>query len=318
MPADDTPSLTPKLSPDLDAASVWLARQQRGSIGVAEQQAFQEWLQENPTHQDAYNQVQTLWQSPTLDAALLHYADIPVNPRPQHKGHWLATACVIILCTWGLHALDLIDTWQADYVTVTGEQRRFTLADGSTFTLNTDSALQVEYSQRIRQVRLLRGEAYFNVQPNPNRPFIVKSDRDTVRVVGTRFSVRSSRQTQVAVEHGIVECANVRGDKTRLTAGQLTTLNLHNTSAVITDKDTTQTFAWTKGRLVFKDRKLVDVIAELDRYQTGKIVVANSQLGQTRLSGNYKLQDIPALVETLAQLSHADVVRLSPYLTILR
>jgi transmembrane sensor len=318
MPSNDMPRITPTISSELDKASAWLARLQSGSISAAEQRAFQLWLQENPTHQDAYNQVQNLWQSSTLDAALLHYADVPIKTRAQHKLHWLAAACLIITCAWSLQVLGLIDTWQADYVTATGEQHSFTLEDGSTVMLNTDSAFQVENSERVRQVRLLRGEAYFNVQPNPNRPFVVRSDSDTVRVVGTRFTVSSREQTQVAVEHGIVECANGRGDKTRLTAGQKSTLKPQNASAVITDKDTTQTFAWTKGRLVFKDRKLVDIVTELERYHTGKIVVANSQLRQTRLTGNYKLQDIPALVETLAQLSHADVFHLSPYLTILR
>ena len=147
MPPDHTPQIAPKISAKLDAASAWFARLQGGRMSAAEQQAFQQWLQESPTHQDAYTQVQRLWQSPTLDTALLHYADIPVKPRLQHKVRWLAAACLIIACGWGLQVLGLIDGWRADYVTAIGEQRSFTLADGSSVTLNTHSALQVENSQ---------------------------------------------------------------------------------------------------------------------------------------------------------------------------
>lgn len=317
MPPDHTPQITPKISPELDAASAWFARLQGGKMSAAERQAFQQWLQENPAHQGAYAQVQRFWQSPTLDAALLHYADIPVKPRPRHKARRLAAACLIIACGWGLQALGLIDGWRADYVTATGEQRSFTLADGSTVTLNTDSALQIENSQHVRQVRLLRGEAYFNVQPNQNQPFIVSADNSSVRVVGTRFTVRSGGQTQVAVEHGIVECANGRGDKTQLNAGQQTLMDNQQASSAIAI-DGTQAFAWTNGRLVFKNRSLNDVIAELDRYQPGSIVIANAKLAQTRVSGNYKLRDIPAIVKTLAGITSAKVTSLSPYLTVLR
>ena len=306
----------PELSAALDEAAAWFARLQSSQANLGDQKSFEQWRNASPEHAQAYAQVSQLWQSPVLDAALSRYAAI--LPRPRHyRRQWLTAACVLFICGWGIHALGLIDRWQADYVTATGEQRMVSLADGSTVTLNTDSAIQVNNSEGQRGVRLLRGEAFFNVKPDKAKPFIVNAEANTVRVVGTRFTVHTGNMTQVAVESGIVLCANGRGDKTQLNAGQQTLMDDHQASTVITI-DEMQTFAWTNGRLVFKNRSLGEVIAELDRYQPGSIVIANAKLGQTRVSGNYKLQDIPAVVNSLANIVGAKVTTLSVYLTVLR
>lgn len=306
----------PELSAALDEAAAWFARLQSSQANIGDLKSFEQWREASPEHAQAYAQVSQLWQSPVLDAALSRYAAILPKPR-SYRRHWLAAACMLFICGWGIHALGLIDRWQADYVTATGEQRMVSLADGSTVTLNTDSAIQVNNSEGQRGVRLLRGEAFFNVKPDKAKPFIVNAAANTVRVVGTQFTVSTGDLTQVAVASGIVLCANGRGDKTQLTAGQQTLIDDHQASPALAIDDT-QTFAWTKGRLVFKNRSLGDVIAELDRYQQGSIVIANATLAQTRVSGNYKLQDIPAVVNSLANIANAKVTTLSPYLTILR
>ncbi len=73
-----------------------------------------------------------------------------------------------------------------------GEVRHIPLEDGSHITLNTDSALSVEFSATRRLVRLLRGEAYFEVAKNPDRPFIVMGPFVQVRTIGTAYNVRLS------------------------------------------------------------------------------------------------------------------------------
>ncbi|MBK8815562.1 MAG: FecR family protein [Methylococcaceae bacterium] len=311
-----SPEQKPELSVALDEAAAWLARLQSSQVKPGDYQSFEQWRTASPEHDQAYAQVTQLWQSPVLDAALSRYAAIVPRPR-SYRRHWLAAACVLFICGWGIHTLGLIDRWQADYVTATGEQRTVSLADGSTVTLNTDSAIQVNNSEGHRGVRLLRGEAFFNVTPDKAKPFIVNAEANTVRVVGTQFAVSTGDRTQVAVASGIVLCANGRGDQTQLTAGQQTLMDDRQASLALAIYDS-QAFAWTKGRMAFKNRSLGEVIAELDRYQPGRIVIANSKITQTRVSGNYKLQDIPAVVNSLANIVGAKVTMLSPYLTVLR
>jgi transmembrane sensor len=316
MSPGSNPNHKPELNAALDQAAAWFARLESGRASKTDQANFEQWLSASAEHAQAYVQVTQLWQSPTLDAALSRYAGITPRPRTYHQ-HWLAAACVLLLCGWGVRTLGLVDSWRADYATATGEQRTITLADGSSVTLNTGSALLVNNTEGQRGVRLLHGEAYFNVKPDKAKPFIVKTQENTVSVVGTQFTVNAGDITQVAVESGIVVCANGRGDKTQLNAGQQTLMDDRQASPALAIDDL-QTFSWTKGRLIFKNRSLSDVVAELDRYQPGSIVIANTKLAQTRVSGNYKLQDIPNIVQTLAGITNAKVTTLSSYLTVLR
>jgi len=302
-----------------DQAIAWFARLQDSKSTQRDRIEFTEWLAANPNHQAAYDKVVQLWQAPALNTALGHYAAIPLQPakRKLRLQRWAAAACVVLMSGWVLMAAGWIDHWQADLGTGTGEQRREMLTDGSTLILNTDSAVTFDYAGDRRGVTLLSGEAYFEVQPDKARPFIVTTAQGTVRVVGTRFTVKTGDVTQVDVESGIVICTSQQGESRQLTAGQHTDI-VNQSVAAISQIDTSRTFAWLKGRLIFQDQPLAEVIAELDRYHPGAIVITNAKLGQTRITGNYKLEDTAAIVRSLAEIAGARVINLSPYLTVLK
>ena len=260
-----------------------------------------------------------MWQSQALNVALSQYAAIslPQKPQKSHPQRWAAAACIVLTSGWLLLTSGLIERWQADAVTATGEQRRIVLSDGSAVTLNTDTALAFNAIGERRGVKILSGEAYFEVQPDKTRPFIVETEQGTVRVVGTRFSVKTGDATQVDVESGIVVCAGQQGDSRQLTAGQHTSIASQGVAAV-TDIDVGRAFVWLKGRLIFQDQPLEEVIAELDRYHQGAIVITDAKLAKTRITGNYKLEDTAAIVRALAGIAGARVINLSPYLTLLK
>ncbi len=302
-----------------DQALVWFARLQDSKTSPHDREAFAGWLAGDPAHQAAYDRVLKLWQSPALTVALSQYAAIPLSPSPRKypSQRWAAAACILLTSGWLLLASGLIDRWQADAVTATGEQRRVVLADGSAVTLNTDTALAFNTSAEQRGVKILSGEAYFEVQPDKSRPFVVKTANATVQVVGTHFTVKAGNITQVDVESGIVACIGQRGDSRQLTAGQHTSIADQGV-AEITDIDIGMAFSWLKGRLIFQDQSLADVIAELDRYQPGVIIITDAKLAQTRITGNYKLGDTDAIIRALADIAGARVINLSPYVTVLK
>lgn len=96
------------------------------------------------------------------------------------------------------------------YVTDIGEYKKHTLQDGSTLWLNSDSKVKLDYSDKFRRVSLLRGEAHFEVEKDPNRPFEVYSNDRLVRAIGTAFSVnRLQDSIEVLVSEGTVEVAIV-------------------------------------------------------------------------------------------------------------
>ena len=91
------------------------------------------------------------------------------------------------------------------YSTAIGEQRSFTLADGSTIELSPRSRVRVRLSDRERDIQLLDGQAFFTVTKDVNRPFVVAVDQARVRAVGTQFDVNKRRSgTTVTVLEGRV------------------------------------------------------------------------------------------------------------------
>lgn len=309
----------PNLGKTQDQALAWFARLQDSKVSESDRAEFASWLAASPTHRAAYDKVSQLWQSQGLEVALSQYASIslPQKQRKLHPQRLATAACIVLTSGWLLLGSGLIERWQADAVTAIGEQRRIVLADGSAVTLNTDTALAFGTISEQRGVKIIKGEAYFEVQPDKNRPFIVETDQGTVRVVGTRFSIKTGDATQVDVESGIVVCAGQQGGSRQLTAGQHTRIASQGV-AEITPIDTNGTFAWLKGRLIFQDQPLGAVIAELDRYHSGAIVITDAKLAQTRITGNYKLEDTAAIIRTLAGITGARVINLSPYLTVLK
>lgn len=97
------------------------------------------------------------------------------------------------------------------YLTSIGEQANHTLADGSVLTLNTDSRVEVVYSDNRRRLNLFKGEAHFDVRPDEHRPFEVYVGTRMVRAVGTAFSVyRDHDKVRVTVTEGKVDLAVIQ------------------------------------------------------------------------------------------------------------
>ncbi len=316
MPPKATPSK--KLSAPQDAALGWLVRLQSGRLDPTDTKAFQSWLEEDPAHAEAYARASQLWNSPLFETALNQYAGEALSGAACSKPwRWAAAASLLLALGWGLTAFGWLDRWRADFATATGEQQRIELADGSSVLLNTDSALSLDFGPDHRGVTLLSGEAFFEVAHDSFRPFVVHSGPADVHVVGTRFAVRAGAQTQVDVESGIVQCANQAGDSVQLTRGQGTAVSASRVAHAL-PIDPVQAFAWTKRRIAFRDRPLKEILAQLDRYHPGAIVVLDTQLGDRRVTGNYKLQDTSAIIRSLANVTGGRVTEVHGLITALR
>src|SRR5690606_23127337 len=103
---------------------------------------------------------------------------------------------------------------QYHHTTEVGEHRTFSLPDGSTITLNTNSELKVTYDKDFRNIRLLRGEAHFEVARDLDRPFLVYAGNGLVRAVGTAFTVfiHDPKEVEVTVTHGVIEVSALDDD----------------------------------------------------------------------------------------------------------
>jgi len=188
------------------------------------------------------------------------------------------------------------------------------LPDGSSFDLNTNSRVEVDYSQRTRVIRLERGEAYFKVAHDTHRPFWVHAGDRWVRAVGTAFNVYlRPTGVEVTVSEGTVNVVNAAADESppsdasytksaaSVTAGEQA--DAHGRADVIHALDKTQLsrlLAWRKSSLYFQDEPLGDVVDELMRYTTLKIEIADDSLRQLPVGGTF--QTSPEGAEALLRM----------------
>lgn len=229
-------------------------------------------------------------------------------------------AAVLLLAVALFQAGDLRVALQADYQTATGVQQTIALADGSRVTLNTGSAIAVDVGRTQRKVRVLKGESYFDVAEQRTVSFEVDAGGTIVQVLGTQFAVRQEDdRTTVTVRKGqvLVSAQTESAETVTLTAGEQIDLTLDGFGTVHKiDRDVV--FVWLNGRMIFKDRPLDEVLAEVDRYHHGRFYIADERLRATRVSGNYKLDDPLSIATSLASVAAADIMTLTDFVTILR
>ncbi len=306
----------------LKQAAIWQARLQNCDPHSAEQQQLtaqlNTWLLANPQHQQAYAEMNQLWQLLAVPAKQL------VQPATIHvakQSSWprLATAACLLLSL--LAGIGWQQQWplalQSDYRTNVGEQQQLQLADSSQIKLNTNSAIAVDYSASERRVRLLQGEAWFDVMTDATRPFIVETPRGTITVTGTQFNVKNTaEQVVVSLVEGGVRLANQASAEQILQAGEQALLAASGISRA-QSFDQTAVSAWRRGQWVFYQTPLQQVVAELNRHRSGKIVIINKQLNQQQVSGVFSTQDPDAALRLITQTLQLQQTRLSDYLILL-
>ncbi|MGB3800860.1 MAG: FecR family protein, partial [Lewinella sp.] len=154
----------------------------------------------------------------------------PTRKRSATFGPWLAAAAILLLLVAG--GLALFSGGEELTTTTTGfaEQKSVALPDGSIVRLNANSSLSYapDWDDREDREVILRGEAYFEVLPNPTtgQKFLVTTPDLTVAVLGTVFNINSrEEETSVFLEEGKIALQLKAGDQTEKTMepGELVT-----------------------------------------------------------------------------------------------
>ena len=205
-------------------ASQWLAKLDREEVpGQEDLEELAEWLGRSPLHSQELADLNAFWGNNSLTALMVpigrcdnKYDDLSAtNERPKAFAIKLGlplVACLLVVAMFVLNPLIENDPFAGinhHYQTVVGQQELISLPDGSTVHLNTNSEVDVSYSEQRRVVRLLRGEAYFEVARMLDRPFHVYANGGLVQAVGTAFSVRllNGSLVDVLVTEGSVAIA---------------------------------------------------------------------------------------------------------------
>lgn len=274
-----------------DDALDWQVLLHSGNASAADRDRYQRWRGLSAEHRLAAEDAEALWGDLGHTQAAAELPGVPV--RRHGWGRAIAASLLLALVSYG--AWQQAPALMADYHTSTGERRTVTLEDGSKVTLNSASALSVNFTGERRRVSLEAGEALFEPAADP-RPFVVESGAEAVQGSDAVFSVRRQGETStVVVSRGQAQVG-----------GRLLQVS----------PDAQAQTAWQRGKLIFNGRPLREVIAELERYQHGRILISDSQLGALQVSGVFDLNDPHGLLRTLEQ-RYALKVTYLPWLAVL-
>lgn len=316
-------------------ANRWFFRLRAEDVSSAEKQRFSQWLDDDPSHAKAWNDVHALMHSLHAPAQASYNASLNGKRRvvSLRRGgtprsapgssvalRWIAACLTLTIgITAYLQGPVLLDRWGADYVTVAGERQSITLADGTRVDLNTDTAIKEDIAGSERRVTVLRGEAFFDIARD-TRPFVVSTRYGETWDIGTAFSVeKDSGRATVTVESGIVDVKPTLGSPrtVRLTAGQTVNYGADGVSAP-RKADLDQGLAWRQGQIVFRQEKLSNVVAKLNRYRTGRIVIVNPWIADELVSGTFNIDQPDAPIAALEEVLAVRATYLTSYLVALR
>jgi transmembrane sensor len=320
---NDNPEDNPTKSDQTGLAIEWFARQRNRQQSAEERQQFETWLNASPAHQKAYQEVAAFWQDRGFHQVLSgiplsadKLIQFPNRRQPYRKPVTIAAmaACMALVAVISQANLSCL---QADYCTATGEIRSIKLADDSTVTLNSQTAVNVNYNDNLRTIQLVTGEAYFEVQHNPDKPFVVEAQYSQTRVLGTQFIVREDTLFDtVTVKQGVVEVSQdnqkprVLHVNDQLIVGEADASGIQNVSAISAG-------AWAKGHLVFDNTNLGSVIKEIERYRKGKVIIKNKRLLALKVSGRFDIRDTDKALGALEQTLPIKLYQLTPWLVVI-
>lgn len=283
-----------------EAAASWYVQFQAQVPTPAERHAWQQWLNGDPSHQAAWNQLEQLQRS--LGALPQDFTRRALSGTQQRRQvlKWM-----LVLGATGYLGLNVqqhthLGNFWADYRTRVGERRRIELADGTQIDLNTSTAIDVVFDQRQRLVRLRDGEILIHTGKLVGQtPFYVETREGRVQALGTRFTVRQlAGSTRVGVLEDQVSLspADLPDHERILSAGESADFDRRNVGPNHFYRRTQA--AWVDGQVIVLDARLGDLLADLARYRPG-VLRCDSASASLRVSGTFRLDSTDAVLANL-------------------
>jgi transmembrane sensor len=332
----------------LEQASHWWELLHSDSASSSDHREFGEWVARSPERVEAYLETARLvkaiksprliWPSTAAEVLIREAKSSPETVLPfstarvaasvdrrgarQSHGRLAWAAAAVLLIGVGL-VLFMLETPQ-EFRTALGEQRSVLLADGSRVTLNTASTIEVNLHNGRREVRLVQGEALFEVAHDAARPFVVRAGNALLKDVGTQFNVdmRSNGTTVTVVEGQVAVDSAATSESAAARAGHgagdtVEALILRaNDRVVVTPTgvgalqrgvNVAASVAWTQRQLMFEHRPLSEVAEEFNRYNKDRIDIDNAELKRQEVTGVFEAKDPASFVAFLSSIPGVEI-----------
>ncbi len=240
-----------------------------------------------------------------------HFFPVQQQTRSKKLTFWTPIAAAAML-TIVAGTIWLINTSKKEQplileetITRAAERKIITLGDGSVITLNNDSRIKYPkvFSDTLREV-YLEGEAFFEVAKNKLKPFVVKTGKLSIKVLGTSFNIKhysADQNINVVVATGKVGIKALGQRKTWLLSPGNQLLYDTLTGSVSQNLvDPTAYTAWRRSELIFKDEKLEEICKKLERWYDVKISIHSTRLKNKRISLKQKNESLSTVLKLLA------------------
>jgi transmembrane sensor len=284
------------------------------------------WLAESAENEAQFERVTDTWEAATSGPQ----AGIPRMARwsPASRRWSIAATLVVAI---GIVATLGFKFWSnPSYSAEIGEQRIVRLDDGTRVTMSSGTKISIAFTALKRRVRLDRGEAFFEVAHDPVRPFVVVAGDRQVTALGTTFDVSyDSNRTAVTLVEGKVSVVAVGAAAPTSGAPDLAKLTtspgvISEAGAVILSPGERITYsrksapkldepkldavtAWRRGEVVLDKTPLVEAVAEMNRYETTRLIIGDPSTAGLRVSGIYRAGDSAGFAQTVAELYGLEV-----------
>ncbi|MEM9856926.1 MAG: FecR domain-containing protein [Bacteroidota bacterium] len=229
---------------------------------------------------------------------------------------WYVAASVTVLCLVGMKWSYVFNDQSVPSVSYTkkaterGQKLMVTLHDGSTVRLNSESTIIYPevWNDTIREITLI-GEAFFEVEPNPDQPFVITTDNLTTIVLGTSFNIRAYEESHnilVTVATGKVQVSGSlrERDGTNLTSqslepGQQATFDKAKLKLTMSEVDIDNYIAWKEGIIRFDHIPLLEAFEILEQWYDVEIRLNRKELGTCNIDAKYKNESLDHILESM-------------------
>lgn len=319
----------------LNEASDWIAKLDR-NLTLDEKKSLQIWLSLAPENTIVLFEVAQLWDK--MDE-LSRLSDLfpKITEAKKQTPKWLGAvaASVVFTVLFSFYQNNFITPFsvqekqspvvamQMSYQTDIGESNTINLPDNSIMVLNTNSFVQVKYTQHARIIELQRGEIHIDVAHDISRPLSVITGEKVIQAVGTAFNVEiHDEQVELIVTEGKVLVAHknpiynhvdiekmahkLPNNSMAISKGEKVELNVtgkvQEEVIKLNEIEIAANLSWRQGNLIFRGESLVDAMAEISRYTNIAFELADDQkLKQVKVAGLFKTGDVTGLLDVLTR-----------------
>lgn len=314
--------------PSLDRLKVagdWLFRLHEEELDESEIAAWIQWCESDPENVVAFEEMAASWKElGELPAAVQSRLAALAAPRtttpkrivgPPGWRYPLAAAATLLfaailtgLYLWQRGAPEAERVASNMLQAGVAQIQDARLPDGSSVALGAKSSLNIEFAGTERRLRMRDGQAYFQVKPDRDRPFIVEAGPVEVRAVGTAFDVRKNEgRVVVSVTEGLVDVVP-RGprqengqSRVQVAAGYQYTWDANKRDVKLAAAEAATAIAWRSGRLEYFGEPLWAVISNVNRYTSQPVEIEDPSLGELQFTGTVFTASIEDWVRTLPQ-----------------